>query len=228
MPNWCFNSVDVVPCNDTASAKNQLRRFKEECFNDIKRKYIEDGPEYDEKEFDFNKIIPMPESLRITSPAQETYLDPLNKAEKKTYEENVKMYGHGDWYDWACDKWGTKWNSSSTQIDREEDYCLSFSFNTAWSPPMPILYALSEKYPLLRFDTEHEEGGMGFAGRLILCKELNITMDKQLPVRQFWNEKTDDYEDNPEHDEMNKAIQEELEQEMIIHSQDMLKEMKKS
>ena len=221
MPNWCFNSVDVVPCNDTASAKNQLRRFKEECFNDIKRTYIEDGPEYDEKEFDFNKIIPMPESLSITKPAQD-------KAEKKTYEENVKMYGHGDWYDWACDKWGTKWNCSSTQIDNEEDNYLNFSFNTAWSPPMPILYALSEKYPLLRFDTEYEEEGVGFAGRLILCKEHNINMDKQLPVRQFYNEKTDEYEDNAEYHEMNEAIQEELEQEMIMHAQDMLKEMKKS
>ena len=222
MPNWCFNSVDVVPCNDTASAKNQLRRFKEECFNDIKRRYDEVlGPDYDEKEFDFNKIIPMPKSLAITKPAQD-------KAEENTYKENVKMYGHGDWYDWACDKWGTKWNCSETHIDDEGDNYLNFSFSTAWSPPMPILYALSEMYPLLRFDTTYEEEGMGFAGRLILCKEHNITIDKELPMRQFYNEKTDDYEDNAEHDKINEAIQQELEQEMIIHSQDMLKEMKKS
>jgi|TARA_A100000172_G_C3041788_1_gene110804 hypothetical protein len=39
-------------------------------------------------------------------------------------------------------------------------------------------------------------------------------------------EKNNDYEDNPEYDKINKAIQEELEQEMIMHTKDMLKEMK--
>ena len=218
MPNWCFNTVSVVTCNDTALAKNQLNKLQEECFIDDKK---EELPEYLTKEFDFNKIIPMPESLHITSPAQ-------NEAEKSAYEENVKMYGHGNWYDWACDKWGTKWNACDAFINDIQDDYFEFAFSTAWSPPIPILYALSEKYPLLRFDTEYEEEGVGFAGRIILCEELKIKIDRELPNRQFYNEKTDEYDDNAEYHEMNEAIQEELEQEMNIHAQDMLKEIKNS
>ena len=218
MPNWCFNNVSVVTCNDTALAKNQLNKFQEECFIDDKKEKL---PEYLTKQFDFNKIIPMPESLNITSPAQ-------NEEEKSAYKKNVKMYGHGNWYDWSCDEWGTKWNACDTYINDTQDDYFDFSFSTAWSPPIPILYALSEKYPLLRFDTEYEEEGEGFAGRIILCEELNIKIDKELPSRQFYNEKEDDWEDNPEYDKINEAIQEELEQEMIMHAQDMLKEIKSS
>ena len=218
MPNWCFNNVSVVTCNDTALAKNQLNKFQEECFFSIKDKK-ENLPE--DIDFDFNKIIPMPESLRITSPAQ-------NKEEKDIYRKNVSKYGHGNWYSWSIDKWGTKWNACDTYINDIQDNYFDFSFNTAWAPPMPLLKALSEKYPLLRFDTEYEEEGEGFAGRIILCKELNIKIDKELPNRQFYNEKEDDWEDNPEYDKINEAIQEELEQEMIMHALDMLKEIKSS
>ena len=218
MPNWCFNNVSVVTCIDTALAKNQLNRLQEECFINDKKKYGS-STEYPTKEFDFNKIIPMPESLRITSPAQ-------NEEEKNIYKKNVSKYGHGDWYSWSINKWGTKWNACDTYINNTRDDYFDFSFNTAWSPPIPLLKALSEKYPLLRFDTEYEEEGMGFAGRIILCKEFNTKIDRELPNRQLYNEKEDDYEDNPEYDKMNEAIQEELEQEMIMHTQDMLKEMK--
>ena len=216
MPNWCFNNVSVVTCNDTALAKNQLNKFQEECFIKDKK-----GNLPEDIDFDFNKIIPMPESLRITSPAH-------NKEEEDIYKKNVYKYGHGDWYSWSIDKWGTKWNASSTYINDIQDNYFDFSFNTAWSPPIPLLKALSEKYPLLRFDTEFEEEGVGFAGRIILCKEFNIKIDRELPNSQFYNEKEDDYEDNPEYDKINEAIQEELEQEMIMHTKDMLKEIKNS
>ena len=42
------------------------------------------------------------------------------------------------WYDWRCDNWGTKWDIYNTQCSRMDDNTLVMSFNTAWSPPIPI------------------------------------------------------------------------------------------
>ena len=42
------------------------------------------------------------------------------------------------WYDWRCDNWGTKWDIYSTQCSRMDDNTLVMSFDTAWSPPIPI------------------------------------------------------------------------------------------
>jgi hypothetical protein len=142
---------------------------------------------YDDGEImfiDFNKIIPRPDSLDITSGsgtdngiAVLQYLagntkridemlswswvteagidnaDDLVKymLENKTADidsakialDNIKNYGHQDWYTWSVDKWGTKWNAYSQEA-REDG---SIKFETAWSTPYPVMEALSRKYP---------------------------------------------------------------------------------
>lgn len=55
------------------------------------------------------------------------------------YIRNVRMYGYDTWYDWRCDKWGTKWNAYD--IFRDGD---SVEFDTAWSCPLPILDQLAK------------------------------------------------------------------------------------
>ena len=53
------------------------------------------------------------------------------------------------WYDWNCTNWGTKWNSFDGCMEFDELYGdeLKYTFDTAWSPPAPILMALKEKFP---------------------------------------------------------------------------------
>ena len=57
------------------------------------------------------------------------------------YINNILTYGYDTWYDWACDKWGTKWNAYDTYINEDESEII---FNTAWSCPLPILDKLAE------------------------------------------------------------------------------------
>lgn len=66
--------------------------------------------------------------------------------------DNLKRYGHKDWYSWAVANWGTKWNSYDFKIIREKrrNY-LVFRFDTAWSPPVPVFLAISKKFPKLKF-----------------------------------------------------------------------------
>lgn len=53
--------------------------------------------------------------------------------------ENIKHYGHTDWYGWCRDYWGTKWDAYDTYI-----YENIIEFNTAWSCPIPVLDKLAE------------------------------------------------------------------------------------
>ena len=71
--------------------------------------------------------------------------------------------GYTSWYEWCCNSWGTKWNSSEgVRDDQRTRICLTF--DTAWSPPMPIVDGLSEMYPKTKFSLRYYEAGMGFKG----------------------------------------------------------------
>lgn len=154
---------------------------------------------------DFNKIIPMPESLNIESGSYtdrgidfyltsvnpqvthlgdeklspeefdtlvnelnsrrffygsyRTALTPEEIAEESQYKStdelialgktaiyNIQNYGAATWYDWRTrgDTWNTKWNSyNSADYEGGNEIC----FQTAWSPPHPILMRISEMFP---------------------------------------------------------------------------------
>ena len=76
------------------------------------------------------------------------------------------------WYDWHVDNWGTKWNAYDITpltfpeiLDEiEQGESLTYSFDTAWAPPMGWLETMSPKYPNLTFTLTYEEPGMCFAG----------------------------------------------------------------
>jgi len=42
------------------------------------------------------------------------------------------------WYDWRLQHWGTKWDIYNATCDRMDANTLVLSFDTAWSPPIPI------------------------------------------------------------------------------------------
>jgi hypothetical protein len=88
--------------------------------------------------FSFDKIKPMPPELK-----------------------------EGDgWYDWTVENWGTKWDLDENPLmpDSFQDKEILFGFDTAWSPPMGAIEALSEKFPDDHFLLQYLEMGMGFCG----------------------------------------------------------------
>ncbi len=60
----------------------------------------------------------------------------------KQYSDNIAKYGHGDWYGWSRENWGTKWEAY-----KFSHYDNSIEFLTANETPTPIIKLLSEKYP---------------------------------------------------------------------------------
>jgi hypothetical protein len=71
--------------------------------------------------------------------------------------DNVRNYGHKDWYSWCIDKWGTKWNAYTQSVSEDGDII----FQTAWSNPYPIIAALSSKYPDAEFTLRYADEDLG-------------------------------------------------------------------
>jgi Ferredoxin-like domain in Api92-like protein len=55
----------------------------------------------------------------------------------------IKETGYAYWLDWCVEKWGTKWNSG----DAEQIDANTIRFDTAWSPPIPVIVELAKRFP---------------------------------------------------------------------------------
>lgn len=139
MPNHVSNELEIT------GPRAELERFRE-----LVKDKDEDG---DEIVLSFCKTVPMPDELRGTT-------SPCPKGQEKIQAEYEKKFGAGNWYDWSCKFWGTKWGAYDSELSQDEDGFLLYSFNTAWSPPAEWIEATSRLFPKLRFkDTWHDEGG---------------------------------------------------------------------
>ena len=117
--------------------------------------------EDDKKHFDFNKIIPEPESATECVEKYGTfYLDCVDES-----GHSLKSLGHHedgkpwfDWYSWHCEFWGTKWNAFCTEIIDDD----TVQFETAWGAPDPILGKISRMFPDVEMlvHSEYEDGGI--------------------------------------------------------------------
>ncbi|MBD5381917.1 hypothetical protein [Clavibacter sp.] len=160
MPNHVQNRVEII---GTEEIVNEVLEF-------IKG---------EEDAFDFNNVISRPDELDITSSSEGNdgmkYLVGVNergigyqnsehykymekmKAENperfekcislgKNYLNNIVNHGYITWYEWSIDKWGTKWNAY--EVEQHENVV---EFQTAWSAPHPVIEALAERFPDVKF-----------------------------------------------------------------------------
>ena len=70
-----------------------------------------------------------------------------------------------NWYDWCVNNWGTKWdvNGAFVADDTEED-SITFSFDTAWAPPVDAFRSWAERDGRVTYRLTYMEPGMGFVG----------------------------------------------------------------
>ena len=144
MPNWAINKLTVKGKSQDIDSLLNFIKGKDEEGNDIP--------------FDFNKVVPMPKELLETP-------SPVRNEHKK--RQHLLQYGSTDWYEWRLQNWGTKWNLDDEidiDIDCPTPNLATFSFNTAWSPPIKIVEALGKRFSNLEFCLTYCELGNGFAG----------------------------------------------------------------
>ena len=162
MPNWCETTV-IITGNE-----EDLRRLSNAIGDN----------------FDFDRLIPMPEELRETTAdwhqehrvyyedgsddaererrRAELDQDPKNRARADLDQALLEKYGAYDWYEWRCTNWGTKWPPDSVWIEAHSDSVV-IDFDTAWSFPGPVFQRLSEMFPSLNFRGRAVEHGMAWA-----------------------------------------------------------------
>ena len=69
----------------------------------------------------------------------------------------------GEWdYGWSVDNWGTKWDVSIMDWEREDDNTILMHFDSAWSPPIALYEYLETEGWTVR--AMYHEPGMGFVG----------------------------------------------------------------
>jgi hypothetical protein len=165
MPNWCENQLTVL------GSVFELDQFIKE---------VAEETEEGKTALSFGKIVPMPEELKDMHIGGMTIDGKQVTAWREVKGENGKMqfipvdedamrkkHGYCNWYQWSLANWGTKWGV----FDVREPEMLSstravYRFDTAWSPPVPLVEAAARKYPSLTFDLRFWEGGCAFKGRL--------------------------------------------------------------
>ena len=84
-----------------------------------------------EKRVDFNILIPTPITV---------YLGNTNRRDETDFKSN--------WRTWSIENWGTKWNAYESEILPDE---FAFAFDTAWSPPYPVIVAIANSLPGVNF-----------------------------------------------------------------------------
>lgn len=154
MPNWCSNQLII------RGEVTELNEF----ITKVKKQNPENG-HYDI----LGSLLPTPQELVDTVSGflgrneDGTPSDAQLELEKKQ-TENIAKYGYKDWYDWNCAVWGTKWGDSDTDASFTNDKEVTFTFQSAWSPPINGLSRIAKMFPNLRFFLMYEELGMGFFG----------------------------------------------------------------
>jgi hypothetical protein len=197
MPNYVFNKVSFCgPSKDVRLLLKNIKSIK----RTVPQKVVESTV------IDFEKIRPMPPALRnITSPVrivtQEQYDEEIDQwsNHRKNHPDDwfnmthsitqemcdryVDEYGHADWYSWAIDNWGTKWNAcdsrmGESRLDKDTDTLTQvITFNTAWATPEPVLLALSEQYPTVQLNVTFADEDAGFnCGSYCLFKGAEIDL----------------------------------------------------
>ena len=149
MPNWCSNRVSFY--SDDTSALEKLKNIFES-----------DEP--------FNSLVPAPDWKNTPNdkgelPVLREMKDTEGRVIHTTYDFPD---GKNDdrWYDWNICNWGTKWEIDKGSCDHLDENSFECEFETAWSPPEGIYYALRDLFPDVDVTWFYDEPGMMVAGYL--------------------------------------------------------------
>ena len=157
MPNWCSNMLQVS--GEKKSLENFLEKYGKFTFS-LVRPIPSD---FVGVHSGFNKI----DGKEYTHWRYITLDNGEEKAVGISAEElsawNEK-WGASGWYDWCIANWGTKWDIQPSPFEEEGSGIYQISFDTAWAPPTPIVFALAQEFPSLNFEHYYAEPGCAFAG----------------------------------------------------------------
>ena len=142
MPNWCSNNITIQGPTETIKA--------------LWEDDTEIVGENNEERGLLEAMVPMPEQLRNTVKGSGDDL------QTEVYD------GATNWYDWAVNRWGTKWDVSSEGLEFTDngDGTASIQgwFESAWAPPIEAYNNFLDDMDNCSIVASYYEPGMDFAG----------------------------------------------------------------
>ena len=169
MPNHCHNRVTFYSDDTTAILK----------LHNIFKKGLKNDDEVDTGSV-FGHFIPEPDWTKI--PLKESELKEYSFSDPRGDVGELPVFsdepykglhfastGRQDdrWYNWRVQNWGTKWDCYSLEIDDTDmPHGFEVNFETAWSPPEEVCYAIKEQYDDLSISWFYDEPGCELAGYL--------------------------------------------------------------
>ena len=188
MPNWCENTLEIYS-EDTEKMKEFYDFFGGRdkfvdnfCFNNIKTLPQElDGSRspsniVSQEDYDRYTQLEKKHNIKDTQDVNRLVEDGTITEEERDllWKEGITQemsdmrkseYGYDNWYAWQVNHWGTKWDiTGDVGINDIDDETCSLVFQTAWSPPEPIVHKLQEMFPDLTFYGGYVGEGWEFAG----------------------------------------------------------------
>ncbi len=181
MPNWCENDLTIKGNN-----VSEVLEFIAS----------QNDSDEDTRVFDFDKVIPYPDNFKaLDAKAAEFQKEMMavhsdNPEFDSAQREQIRIkYGvelgsffkdgfNSGGYEWCIENWGAKWNACRVSILERSADVAKISFDTAWSPPVKVIYALAKRFPSFCFTLDFFECGMGFQGQLYAQgEETTISYD---------------------------------------------------
>ena len=147
---------EMLEQSDKSSWSVQYR-LPDELFSELKQYFSE--------KFDWNNLTVGEVFTHFEDNAEVASRFRYDQQFAKRIAENIRQYGHQDWYDWRLANWGCKWDvdPDCTFVTVEESD-IWISCDTAWGPPDRLYKEIAKRFPDLVFEAKYLEEGMWFAG----------------------------------------------------------------
>lgn len=144
MPNWVTNSVSIEASPDVIK----------QIAGQLSAPYDRPREDWMTKEVTVETVSEVIQFFNILRP---TNLEEYYKTANGSQFENQL-----NWYNWNTSHWGTKWDACDIQdADTSDDgTVITYSFDTAWSPPVPVFLELSRQYPTAKISLSYREEQM--------------------------------------------------------------------
>jgi len=172
MPNWCRNELTIYGNSES------IKKFKSAVFG------------YKMPSDDCVEIILSQLHQHVSSEAMKQIRDVIQNDGLTLYNLDVlfeKLYPipqemvDSDDYDeinkWCIKHWGTKADAWDIKVHIIDECSISFTFYTAWSPPIEWVDHVASLFPDVNFDLEYSEPGMGFSGQHIVDATIRQTAE---------------------------------------------------
>ena len=173
MPNHCSNRVSFY-----GDSESEIQKL-----HDIFSKGLENDDNVDTGSV-FGHFIPEPNWAEIPLSESDQYEYSFSSARGEVGEKPVMVINEESpfmnglrfkstnaqddrWYNWRVQNWGTKWDCYTLEMDDTDlPHGFEVTFETAWSPPEEVCYAIREQYPNVSISWFYDEPGCEIAGYL--------------------------------------------------------------